>query len=69
MSIFSHTKALALNTRLSSKRTFLRTITMATAHKIHIDAADTGLWKIKQTEEAARKTSELLQKDLEASKA
>lgn len=39
---------------------------MATAQKIHIDPKDTGLWKIKQTEEAAQKTSELLQQDLEA---
>lgn len=39
---------------------------MATPEKIHIDAQDTGLWKnIKQTDEAAKKASELLQHDLE----
>lgn len=40
---------------------------MATAQKILIAPHETGLWKIKQTDEAAKKTSELLQKDLEAS--
>lgn len=39
---------------------------MATTQKIYIDPQDTGLWKIKQTEEAAKKTSDLLQQDLEA---
>lgn len=43
-----------------------RNITMATAQKIHIDTANTGLWKVKQTDESAKKTSELLQQDLEA---
>lgn len=40
---------------------------MATAYKINVDVENTGLWKVKQTEEAAQKTSELLQHDLEAS--
>lgn len=44
-----------------------RRLTMATAYKINVDVQDTGLWKVKQTEEAAKKTSELLQHDLEAS--
>lgn len=39
---------------------------MATPWKIHIDANNTGLWKVKQTDEAAKKATELLQKDLEA---
>lgn len=43
-----------------------RRITMATPWKIHIDANNTGLWKVKQTDEAAKKATELLQKDLEA---
>lgn len=38
---------------------------MATTQKIYIDPNDTGLWKVKQTAEAAQKTSELLQQDLE----
>ncbi|CAN8095312.1 unnamed protein product [Discula destructiva] len=37
---------------------------MATAWNIHIDQNDTGLWKVKQTEETAKKASELLQDDL-----
>lgn len=40
---------------------------MATAWKIHIDPENTGLCKVKQTDEAAKKATELLQKDLEAS--
>ena len=41
---------------------------MATAQKIFIDSQNLGLWdKVKQTDEAARKATELLQKDLEAS--
>lgn len=40
--------------------------TMATAWKVHIDPNNTGLWKVKQTDEAAKKVTELLQKDLEA---
>ncbi|PSS00788.1 HypA protein [Coniella lustricola] len=51
-----HTTAL-LNTR--------RSITMATTRKIYIDANNTGLWKVKQTDESAKKASELLQHDLE----
>lgn len=39
---------------------------MATAWKIHIEPQNTGLWKVKQTDEAAKKTTELLQQDLEA---
>lgn len=35
------------------------------AFKMHITSANTGLWHITQTEEAAKKTSELLQEDLE----
>ncbi|GAB1314934.1 hypothetical protein MFIFM68171_05144 [Madurella fahalii] len=35
-------------------------------YKMHVTPDNTGLWHIKQTEEAARKTSELLQQDLEA---
>lgn len=50
----------------------LRTInTMAaasgTAHQILITPQNTGLWRVKQTEEAASKVSELLQKDLNVS--
>lgn len=41
---------------------------MATAHRISVDVEDTGLWKVKQTMEAAEKSSELLQHDLEASR-
>lgn len=40
---------------------------MATSQKIVIDPHDTGLWKVKQTDEAAKKASELLQHDLQAS--
>lgn len=40
---------------------------MATAQKIHIEAGDTGLWKVKQTADSAKKASELLQQDLEVS--
>ncbi|RYP59711.1 hypothetical protein DL770_010150 [Monosporascus sp. CRB-9-2] len=39
--------------------------TMATASKIQITPENTGLWHIKQTEPAAKKATELLQKDLE----
>lgn len=40
--------------------------TMATSHKIFVDAQNIGLWrKVKQTDEAAGKVTELLQKDLE----
>lgn len=38
---------------------------MASAHKIHISPENTGLWGIKQTDEVAKKVTELLQKDLE----
>lgn len=39
---------------------------MATAQKIFIDSQNTGLWgRVKQTDEAAAKVTELLQKDLE----
>lgn len=44
-----------------------RSIKMATAQKIYIEAGDTGLWKVKQTADSARKASELLQQDLEVS--
>ncbi|KAI1176133.1 HypA protein [Nemania sp. FL0916] len=39
--------------------------TMATARKIQITPDNTGLWHQKQTEAAAKKTTELLQDDLE----
>jgi hypothetical protein len=39
--------------------------TMATPYKIHITPDNVGLWRVKQTEEAAKKASELLQEDLE----
>jgi len=38
---------------------------MASSTKIHISPDDTGLLGLKQTEDASRKVSELLQKDLE----
>lgn len=40
---------------------------MATTQKIYIDPNYTGLWKVSQTAEAAKKASELLQQDLEVS--
>lgn len=40
---------------------------MATSQIIHLDPQDTGLWKVKQTEEAAKKAAGLLQDDLKAS--
>jgi hypothetical protein len=36
-----------------------------TAHKICVNPENTGLWKVKQTDEASNKVSELLQEDLE----
>jgi hypothetical protein len=39
--------------------------TMATAYQMHIVPSDTGLWKVKQTDEAAKKASELLQQDMQ----
>lgn len=36
-------------------------------YKMHVAPANTGLWGIQQTDEAAQKTSELLQEDLEVS--
>lgn len=41
---------------------------MATAHTILLDPQHTGLWKVKQTDESAKKASELLQRDLEVSR-
>ncbi|KAL2670711.1 hypothetical protein Neosp_014510 [[Neocosmospora] mangrovei] len=38
---------------------------MATPYRIHITPANTGLWNIEQSEEAAQTTTETLQKDLE----
>ncbi|KAH9909871.1 HypA protein [Xylariomycetidae sp. FL2044] len=38
---------------------------MATAHAVHITPDNTGLWQVRQTEPAAQKVTELLQKDLE----
>lgn len=40
---------------------------MATAKTFEITPENTGLWHVKQSELAAKKTSELLQKDLEVS--
>ena len=37
---------------------------MATAYQMHVVPGDTGLWKVKQTDEAAKKTTELLQQDM-----
>lgn len=37
----------------------------ATPYQVHITPQNTGLWTCKQTEEAAKKATELLQKDLE----
>jgi hypothetical protein len=34
-------------------------------YKMHITPDNTGLWRIKQTDEAAKKASELLQEDME----
>lgn len=45
----------------------MRRVTMATSKKMHLDPQDTGLWKVKQTDDAAKKAAELLQDDLEAS--
>lgn len=36
-------------------------------YQMHVTPDNTGLWRIKQTDEAARKVSDLLQQDLEAS--
>lgn len=52
---------------LFAARRYKRSITMATSQKIYIDPNDTGLWKVKQTAEAANSASELLQQDLEVS--
>ncbi|KAK0626528.1 HypA protein [Immersiella caudata] len=41
-----------------------RLTTMATPYKIHITPDNVGLWQATQTDEAAKKASELLQKDL-----
>ncbi|OTB14049.1 hypothetical protein K445DRAFT_319583 [Daldinia sp. EC12] len=38
---------------------------MATAHRIHITPDNTGLWNIQQDEASAKKTTELLQEDLD----
>ncbi|KAK3328495.1 hypothetical protein B0T19DRAFT_442386 [Cercophora scortea] len=38
---------------------------LVSPYKIHIVPEDTGLWKVPQTDEAARKASDLLQEDLE----
>ncbi|KAK7706544.1 hypothetical protein SLS63_013932 [Diaporthe eres] len=38
---------------------------MASAHRIHISPENTGLWGSKQTDEVAKKVTELLQKDLD----
>ncbi|KDN63118.1 putative HypA protein [Colletotrichum sublineola] len=53
---------------LSGRRTFsfgqARSINMATAYKIHVPAANTGLWQFKQQDATANKVSELLQEDM-----
>ena len=36
-------------------------------NKMHLTPDNTGLWHIKQTDDAAKTTSELLQKDMEVS--
>lgn len=36
-------------------------------YKMHIAPDNTGLWHVKQTDEAAKKVSELLQDDIEVS--
>ena len=36
-------------------------------HDMHVTPDNTGLWHIKQTDDAAKTTSELLQKDIEVS--
>lgn len=36
-----------------------------TAYKISVSPENTGLWHVRQTEEASKKVSELLQEDLE----
>jgi hypothetical protein len=36
-------------------------------YKMHVTPDNTGLWHIKQTDEAAKKVSELLQEDMEVS--
>lgn len=51
--------------RNNSSNFLRRTSTMASAHKIHISSENTGLWGVKQTDEVAKRTTELLQKDLE----
>jgi hypothetical protein len=35
--------------------------------KMHVTPHNTGLWRIRQTDEAAKKVSELLQEDMEVS--
>lgn len=53
---------------ITSKRPIQHFVkTMATAKTIKITPENTGLWHVKQTEAAAKKASELLQKDLEVS--
>lgn len=38
---------------------------MATSYQMHVVPSDTGLWKVPQTDGAAQKASELLQRDLQ----
>ncbi|KAI1800558.1 hypothetical protein F4811DRAFT_538506 [Daldinia bambusicola] len=45
--------------------TYTKLANMATAHRIHITPDNTGLWNIQQDEASAKKTTELLQEDLE----
>lgn len=52
----------------ASKSLYRRITTMATPQKIQIVPQDTGLWRLKQTDEAAKKASELLQQDLEVTR-
>lgn len=53
--------------RTKPKLYYQRRFIMATSQKVHLDPQDTGLWKVKQTAEAANKAAELLQDDLKVS--
>ncbi|KAK3903440.1 hypothetical protein C8A05DRAFT_32842, partial [Staphylotrichum tortipilum] len=39
--------------------------TAESPYKMHVTPDNTGLWRIKQTEDAARTATELLQEDME----
>lgn len=51
--------------RNNSSNFLRRTSTMASAQRIHISPENTGLWGVKQTDEVAKKVTELLQRDME----